>query len=246
MTTVVAALDRIARQTSVATPSSWITATTKDQIEIRDDFLLETVDDIVDRLDLASPISQQTTLTGGAGTTNADGSETFGLPAEFKRVQRDQLALYDVDQDRPCIPITNTGQWTMLTDTGAAGAIKYYRIQGYDGNFTVEIYNAPGTGSEVKLAYISKNWMATSGGTFGSVLANLDDVLLLPNRVVEVGTVWRFRERRGLPYEDKYAEYEALIARLSNDSRGRRVVNFGGIDKDVRWQDLIPAFIPSS
>ena len=246
MTTVVAALDRIARQTSVATPSSWVTATTKDQLEIRDDFLLETVDDIADRLDLASPIGQQTTLTGGAGTTNADGSETFTLPADFKRTQRDELALYDVDQDRPCIPVTNTGQWTMLTDTGAAGAIKYYRVQGYDGNFTVDIYNAPGTGSEVKLAYISKNWLATSGGTAGDMLANLDDVLLLPRRVVEVGVVWRFRERRGLPYEDKYAEYEALMARLSNDSRSRRTINFGEPDKDVRWQDLIPAFIPSS
>ena len=245
MTTVVAALDRIARQTSVATPSSWVTATTKDQIEIRDDFLLETVDDIADRLDLASPIGQQVTLTG-TGTTNADGSETFSLPSDFKRTQRDELALYDVDQDRPCIPVTNTGQWTMLTDTGAAGAIKYYRVQGYDGNFTVDIYNAPGTGSEIKLAYISKNWMATSGGTVGSMLANLDDVLLMPRRLVEVGTVWRFRERRGLPYEDKYAEYEALIARLSNDSRSRRKINFGEPDKDVRWQDLIPAFIPSS
>lgn len=245
MTTVVAALDRIARQTSVATPSSWITATTRDQVEIRDDFLLETVDDIADRLDLASPIGQQVTLTG-TGTENADGSETFTLPADFKRTQRDELALYDVDQDRPCVPVTNTGQWTMLTDTGAAGAIKYYRIQGYDGNFTVDIYNAPGTGSEIKLAYISKNWMATSGGTAGSELTSLDDVLLMPRRVVEVGVVWRFRERRGLPYEDKHQEYEALIARLSNDSRSRRVINFGGPEKDVKWTDLIPSFIPSS
>lgn len=246
MTTVVASLDRIARQTSVATPSSWITANTKDQVEIRDDFLLETVADIADRLDLASPIGQQITLTGGTSAENADGSETFTLPADFLRTQRDELALYDVDQDRPCIPVTNTGQWTMLTDTGAAGAIKYYRIQGYDGNYTVDIYNAPGTGSEVKLSYISKNWLATSGGVAGDTLANLDDVLLMPRRVVEAGTVFRFRERRGLPYEDKYAEYEALMSRLSNDSRSRRVVNFGEPVKDVKWQDLIPAFIPSS
>lgn len=246
MTTVAAALDRIARQTSVAVPSSWITATLKDQVELREDFLLETVEDIAARLDLPSPIGKETDLTGGSGTINADGSETFTLPTDFVRTQRDELALYDVDQDRPCIPITNTGDWNMLTDTGAAGAIKYYRVKGYDGNFTIDIYNAPGTGSVIKLAYISKNWLATAGGVEGYTFANLDDVLLFPRRVVEAGTVWRFRERRGLPYMDKLNEYEALIARLSNDARGRRIVNFGETDKDIRWQDLVPAFIPSS
>src|SRR6056297_2903510 len=158
MTTVAAALDRIARQTSVAVPSSWITATGRDQVEIREDFLMETVEDIAAFLDLPSPIGQETTLTGGTGTSNADGSETFTLPADFVRVQRDDLALYDMDQDRPCIPVTDTGRWTMLTDIGAAGAIKYYRIKGYDGNFTIDIYDTPGAGSEIKVAYISKNW----------------------------------------------------------------------------------------
>ena len=246
MATVAASLSRIARQCSVAAPSSWVTASKTDQVELRDDFLIETVEDIAARLDLPSPIGQEVTLTGGAGTTNADGSETFALPSDFVRLQRDEYALYDVDQDRPCIPVTNTGEWNVLTDTGAAGAIKYYRLKGYDGNFTIDIYNAPGSGSQVKVAYISKNWVATSGGVQGSTFANDDDVLLMPNRVVEVGAVWRFRERRGLPYEDKYAEYEALIARFSNDARSRRIINFGDPDKDVRWQDLVPAFIPSS
>lgn len=246
MALVTAALNRIARQTSVAVPSSWVTASQTAQVEIRDDFVRETVDDILDRLDLPSPVGAQTTLTGGDGTTQADGSERFTLPSNFRRIQRDQLALYDVDQDRPCIPVTNAGEWSMLTDIGAAGAIKYYRTQGYDGNYTIDIYNAPGTGSQVKVAYITNNWLATAGGTVGDTLANEDDVLLLPNRIIEVGAVWRFRERRGLPYEDKYSEYEALIARLSNDSRNRRSINFGETNKDIRWQDLVPAFIPSS
>ena len=68
----------------------------------------------------------------------------------------------------------------------------------------------------------------------------------MPRTVVESGTVWRYRERRGLPYLDKYNEYEAKMARLSNDTRARRVVSFGETDNNVRWQDLVPAFIPSS
>jgi len=245
MTQVTEALNRIARQCGVKAPSSWITAARDDHVEIRDDFLRETVDDIADRVDLPSPTGKTQTLTG-TGSTNSDGSETFTLNSDFVRMQRDELAFYDPQQDRPVVPVTDSGQWQFLTDVGAAGAIKYYRLQGYDGNYTVDVYNPPGSGDTVTVHYVSNVWLATAGGTEGTTLANDDDVLLLPRRIVEVGTVWRFRERRGLPYDDKYKEYEALLSRLSNDSRGRRKVSFAEPDKDVRWQDLVPNFIPSS
>ena len=57
--------------------------------------------------------------------------------------------------------------------------------------------------------------------------------------------MWRFRERRGLPYQDKAMEYEALMSRIINDKRGRRIVNMGDREH-VRWQDAVPAFIPPS
>lgn len=245
MTLITDALDRIARQCSITPPSSWLTSTVTGVVELRDDFLRETVDDLADRLDLPAPIGQQQTLTG-TGATNADGSETFSLNADFKRLQRDQLAVYDTLQDRAVVPVTEDGQWNHLTDVGASGAIKHYRIAGYEGNWTMDVYNAPGTGDEIKVSYISTNWMANAAGTLGDTFTAADDVLIFPRRIIEAGTVFRFRERKGLPYQDKYAEYEALVARLSNDTRSRRRIDFGTPDPNVRWQDLIPAFIPSS
>lgn len=239
MTLVTEALNRIARQCSVTLPSSWVTATRTDHVEIRDDFLLETVADIQDRVDLPSPIGKQTTITG-------DGSETYSLPSDFKRLARDQFAVYDVALDRPVMPITSDGQWTYTKDIGTTGVMRYYRVTGYDGNFSISLYDEPSAAVDVTVSYVSTLWMASSGGTAGDTLTAEDDVLLLPRRIVEAGAVWRFRERRGLPYLDKYNEYEALLARLSNDSRGRRIVNMSGTTKDVRWQDLIPSYIPSS
>lgn len=246
MTTIVEALNRIARQCSVTIPSSWVTATQNAAVELRDDFLLETVSDILDRLDLPGPIGKTTTLVGGAGTINADGSETFSLPADYLRMQRGQLALYDQQQDRPGVPISDDGVWTYTVDLGAAGTTQFYRTRGYQGAYEIDVYDAPGTGTELTVHYIANAWMAGAGGTVGNAFTAENDVLILPRRVVETGTVWRFRERRGLPYQDKYNEYELLITRLSNDSRNRRVVNMGGRDKDVRWQSLVPNFIPSS
>jgi len=239
MTTIVEALDRIARQCSLSVPSSWVTATRSDHVELRDDFLNETLTDITDRVDLPSPISGRFSITG-------TGAETYTLPDDFKRLQRNENTVYDVSQDRPCVPIARDGDWEFIKDTGTAGVVIYYRLAGYDGNWTISFYNEPSAAVEIIVNYVTTSWMATSGGVVGKMFTDETDVLIMPRKVVESGSVWRYRERRGLPYLDKYNESEALIARLSNDNRARRVVSFGNADTSIRWTDLVPAFIPPS
>lgn len=246
MTKITEALDRIARQCSVKPPSSWVSATREDHKEVRDDFFDETIDDILDRLDLPLPIGAQVVISTLANALNSDGSRTFTLPSTFRRIHRGEWAVYDADQDRPCVPIESDGLFTFVADTGTAGVVHFYKIEGYDENHTITFYSDPGTTSNITLSYSTFYWMKDSGGTSGKMFTDEDDILLLPRRIVESGTVWRFRERKGLPYLDKYNEYEALLSRLSNDSRTRRKIDMGTPDKTVRWQDMIPAFIPSS
>ena len=238
MTTIVEALTRAALYCSVSAPSSWVTATRDDHVEIRDGFLLEAVDDILERVDLPAPIGAQQTIIG----TDA---ETYALNANFKRLHRDQLAVYDLTQDRPCIPVTTDGKYSAIKDIGTSGVAHFYQITGYEGNYSISLYTEPSAATEIVVSYQTVNWM-TNGGTAGAAFTAEEDVLLLPRRVVEAGIVWRYRERRGLPYMDKFNECEALMQRLVNDRRSRRVISFGGREQEVRWQDLIPSFIPSS
>ncbi len=239
MTTVAAALNRIARQCGVTAPTSWVSATRTDHVELRDDFLDETIEDIKDRVDLASPLGKQTTITG-------DDSTNYSLPANFHRLQRDELAVYDVSQDRPCVPVPTDGAWSYMTDIGTSGVAKFYRLKGYEGTYTLDLYSAPTSSQTYTVSYVSTVWMKSSGGTEGSAFTADDDVLLLPRRVVEAGTVARYRERRGLPYDDKWNEYEALMSRLSTDRKQIKTISFAPPDEKVRWQDLVPSFIPSS
>lgn len=238
MTTIVEALNRIARQCSVKAPSSWVTATRDDHVSIRDDFLLETIRNIQDRVDLPSPIGKQQSITG-------DGSTAYSLNSDFLRLQRDENAVYDTALDRPVIPVTTDGGWTRITDLGTAGATRYYKLTGYEGNHSISFHQAPSSSVGITVSYVSNLWMAASG-TAGSAFTSEDDVLLLPRKVVEVGTVWRYRRRNGLSYEDVWNEYEAEMSRLINDSRTRRIVSFSEPDRRVRWQDLIPASIPDT
>ena len=239
MTTIVEALNRIARQCSVSLPSSWVTATRSDHVELRDDFLNETLTDITDRVDLPSPIAGRFSITG-------TGVETYNLPADFKRLQRAENAVYDVSQDRACVPIRTDGDWEQLKDTGSSGVVLYYRLAGFEANWTISFFTPPSASVEIIVSYITTSWMASAAGVVGNMFTDEADVFIFPRRVVESGTVWRYRERRGLPYLDKYNESEALLARLSNDSGARRVVSFGEADNTVRWQDQMPAFIPAS
>lgn len=240
MVTVVDVLSRAARQCSVKQPSNWLTASEESYNELRDDFLLETVADILDRVDLPSPIGAQAVITG-------DGSETYNLPSSFRRLHRGAFAVYETtNQRRPCIPVTDDGQWTHIKQIGSTGADRYYRMTGYEGNWQISLYNVPTAGISITVSYNSENWASLSG-TGKSAFTDAADVLLLPREVVECGIVYRYRERRGLPYQDKRLEYEAKIARLSNDARSRRTVDFSGnMSNRKPWEIPVPDFIPSS
>lgn len=239
MTLIVDALNRIARQCSVDTPSNWITAADDEYAAIRDDFFLETVDDILERVDLPSPFAAQTVITG-------DGSEDYNLPANFKRLQRDQLAVYETTTNRrACIPVTTEGAWTHIKELGTAGVERYFRLKGYDGNWQIGFYRNPTSGISITVSYITKNWMVSSGGTQGSAFTAADDILLLPRRVVELGTVMRFRARNGLPFDSQRLAYETELSRLSNDRNTRRSIHFGD-DPGMRhpFDIPIPEYIP--
>lgn len=230
---VVDTLNKAARQCSITIPSSWITATTLEHVELRDDFLADTVADLLDRIDAPSPIGAQTTITG-------TGVETYALPADFRRMQRDPRAVYDTQYDAGAVPVTIDGDWTELSEDGTYGAERFYRVTGFDGNYSISFLAEPST--DIIVHYVTNNWMATEGGVAGDIFTADTDVLLFPARLVEAGIIWRWRERKGLPYQDKMSEYEVMIGRYSNDARGRRKVNFGR-RKAVRWQDRVPAVI---
>ena len=236
MALIVDVLNRIARHCSISAPSSWLTATADEFVEIRDDFLRETVNDLLDRVDWPSPIGAQTTISG-------TGAATYALPADFRRLQRNPYSVYDDTLDAYAIPITTDGDWVALVDSGIAGADRFYRLSGYEGAFSIEFEAAPS--SDIVISYVSNNWMASGSGVVGETFTSATDVLVLPDRLVEVGTIWRWRERKGLPFQDKYTEFNMLLGRYLNDLRGRRSVSFRK-GKPMKWQDRIPAFIPPS
>ncbi len=237
MATVAEVMDEAARECSITPPSSWITATTLSHAELKD-FLKQTAKELLDRVDWPDPIAQDYEVTG-------DGTADYSLPAAFKRLTRDELAVYETSTvRRAAIPVSTNGAWTHLTELGSAAGNRYFRITGdEEAGYEIEFYAVPAVGQSITVSYISKNWLKTSG-TAAAVWTNVADTLLLPEDLIRMGVIWRFRRRKGLPYADRMAEYEAILARRANDSRIIRKITFGEREEGLPMRTPIPDYIP--
>lgn len=241
MATVADVLSKAARGCSVTPPNSWVSSTSLTAAEFRD-HLTDTVDEILSRLDLPDPVTQDVVIPG----TDA---ETYALPSDFKRLTRDPLAVYETTTNRrPCIPVASNGAWTHLGLTGSAGGERFYRTSGVGSDgFEISFYKPLETGNSVTVSYVSKNWLTQSAIPADSWTDN-DGTLLLPARLIELGVTWRFRQRKGMPYADRMAEYELRMARAINDGRGVRSIDMtGGSSESAHPMRVpVPDFIPSS
>jgi hypothetical protein len=239
MATVADIVDQAARRCSVTPPSSWVSSTTATGLEFKD-IIQEVKDEILERLDLPSPITTDTTITG-------TGVASYSLPSDFLRLTRDQLSVYETSSTRrSCIPVSTNGAWTHLQEIGSSGGERYYRLAGDEAaGFTIEFYDALETGSTVKVSYVTRNWLRTSG-TASDTWTATEDYLLLPPLLFRLGIVWRFKSRKGLPYADIMAEYETKLSRAINDRRQIKSINMGGSEPRMPWDIPVPDFIPSS
>ena len=241
MTTVVEALDRIARRCSITPPTSWVSATGLSHVQIRDDYLLETIDDLRKRVNWPSPIGAQTTITGDGS------SEDFALPASFARMQFGEEAFFETANVRRFgIFVQTDGDWTNLKQVGGGAGGRYYRIKGYDGAWEVSVYPILSATETVTISYITDYWKATAAGTAGDTFSDETDLLLYPRRPVELGTIARWRKSNGLDFEQYAAEYEAYIATTSNRLNGRLTINFGEAPRVKPGRAPLPDYIPSS
>ena len=236
MTLIVDILDRAARQCSVSSPSNWVTSQDLSALEIRD-FMGETVDDILSRIETPQPIGASATITG-------DGGATYALPASFKRLKRGAYAVRE--RDDACIPVADDGDWSYLVHRGSTGGDRYFRVTGIDGAFSMEFYRPLEAGAEVSVEYVSTLWAQSATGDGIADLSAGDDISRLPRRIIEAGIVWRWRERKGLDFGGKLAEYEAMLARFSSDSRTARVVSFGKRNVYKPFDVPVPDFIPGA
>lgn len=213
--TVGSAMGAAALRVSGGRPSSFFGSTEQLEVEFCD-LVNEVAEDVARYQDWQGLI--------GIHTLNGDGGETeFPLPADYDRM----LIAADVqdpgswawgysyyadvnqfirDQERG--PLLTPGGWIILQD---------------------KMQFVPAPAGRATFTYISKNW-AVDGET-GARKAEFTkdtDEFVLPERLLTLGLVWRWRENKRLDAEgDQEAFVKALDEYASRD-RGARIIRRGG------------------
>lgn len=234
------ALDRVARACSLEPPNSWLSETRAAYVEIRDDFLLQTVDDIRQRKDTIEPIRRTLAITG-------TGASRYSLNSGVVRLTRDPLAVYETDPvRRACLPLRSEGEWTHLNQVGSAGTKRFYKLLGHPGGYQIDFYPALPSGASVSYSYITSVWLKGPSNEEKSAFTEAQDYLVIPRDIVEAGTTARFRRRRGMDYADYESEYEQKLARFSDDFGRITIVNFGQGEDSHPMRAPVPDYIPSA
>lgn len=107
--------------------------------------------------------------------------------------------------------------WQRLQAGIGAGVIGYWRLLG--GSF--QVYPAPTAGQTIAYEYVSKNWCTSSGGDGQALWMADNDVCLMPEDLITLGIVWKFRQGRGFAqYAEDMETYEREIEKAAARDRG--------------------------
>jgi hypothetical protein len=84
--------------------------------------------------------------------------------------------------------------------------------------------------------YMSKYWCGPDSGSTPTLTAFAADadLVYLPELLLTMGTVWRFRQARGFDYAEDFRSYETELHRIIGRDGGKRTLNMGAAhDKRV-------------
>lgn len=210
------AMTNAAAECSLATPAAFATNTTASYAQLRR-YMYQAAKELLDRHDW-SVLTLDTTITG-------TGASSYALPDDFRRItRRDEEydpAVWSDTMRRAFRPVTSNGEWTVLQSMGPTPAFGY-RIVGANIEFTQTI----ASGDTVTLSYVSKKWIE-NGGSPSETWVDDADYTYLPPRLIELGTVWRWKRFRGLEFQSYQGELEIEFARRTQDDRAVRKISFG-------------------
>lgn len=139
--------------------------------------------------------------------TVAGGVRAAALPADFQEMTETGAVRLDKPGFHPVRAVVAPEQWAFLC--ARPSSRPFYHLSEGKILFSPALDRAG-----ARIRYVSRHWVA--GGRAG--IAQNADTLLIPERLVEKGAIWRWKRQKGLPHDDVLAEFEAdLIAEIKAD-----------------------------
>lgn len=91
----------------------------------------------------------------------------------------------------------------------------------------IHIRPAPAAGEEVKFFYMSKLWANDDQGSLQVGFSKDADTFRLPESLLELCMIWKWRAQKGLPYAQDQDNYEDAREKLQSTDKGSRIIAVG-------------------
>ena len=125
---------------------------------------------------------------------------------------------------RPIYGPKSEQDWQQSVAMQINGPFNAFRIQNDNLNF----YPLPVAGQTCSFEYMSKNWIQTSIGGTSAFWTNDADMPLIDDQLMILGTIWRWKQAKGLDYSEDFAKYEKRILDAMGRNAGKPVLSTGG------------------
>lgn len=211
-------------------PDTIFSSAAKFELELQD-LCNEVATDIAKSHDWQALIKVHT-ITGD-GTTDA-----FALPDDYARMLIKSDILDKNDFAWGYRRVIDINEFITLRNDGIVALPGSWILYGNQ----FEFVPAPALGAEANFPYIDKRYAADSGGTPKAAFTTDDDVFRLPERLLTLGLVWRWRQNKRLDYGEDEANFAKAFAEESGRDRGSRIIRTG----PARWPGNVSVSYPYS
>lgn len=152
------------------------------------------------------------TLTGDGSTTS------FDLPTDYDRMVKDGNLHSSRYQTAYFSRVDSLDDWILIGDTLAAPSPGSWIVLGGQMN----IKPAMASGETARFYYISR-YIAS-----GKVVFSADaDEFILPERLLTLGLIWRWRSQKRMEYAEDLQNYEIALSQEIARDRGARIISVG-------------------
>jgi hypothetical protein len=173
-------------------------------------------------------------------TLTGDGSTTlFPLPTDYTRFAQGEI-MWMEDGLWQTLKLVSDEEMVALQTQDTSLLRPVWRLLGDD----IEFYPALDDAQDIVFEYRTNYWVTDSDGLAKARATADSDLFLVPEHLLTLGLIWRFKAEKGFTYDEDFRSYQ--IARetyVFNDQprpilrQGRRIFNDGlaaGMVGDVR------------
>lgn len=146
--------------------------------------------------------------------------------------------IWNRDLRRPVFGPLAVQRWQQLKAMQMVGPWDQFRIRAG----RIIFIPVPPAGQTCAFEYVTRNWCTDSTGVTGrNAFTQNADMSLLDEDLIALGTLWRFKNAKGLDYSEDFNSYERQVVDAIAADGTKDVLNMGDVRYDIFPGILVPS-----